>query len=62
MSPKKVLKRIFNDVGDLSDKGFIDVGCGKGYAVKMAHRAGFERSGGVQQVFVQYLPIKSEDR
>ena len=46
MSPNKVLRRIFNDVGNLSDKGFIDIGCGKGYAVKMAHRAGFRISGG----------------
>lgn len=53
MSPKKVLKRVFKDVGDVHDKGFIDIGCGKGFAVKMAHKAGFKLSGGVE--YNQYL-------
>lgn len=48
MSPKKVLKRIFKDVDEVENKGFIDIGCGKGYAIKMAHKAGFKRSGGVE--------------
>lgn len=52
MSPKKVLKRIFNNEGDLSNKGFIDVGCGKGFA-KMAYKAGFRIVGGVE--YNQYL-------
>ena len=46
MSPRKVLKRIFDDIEDKSNKGFIDIGCGKGYAVKMARNAGFLRYGG----------------
>lgn len=48
MSPRKVLERLFNDVNDIENKGFIDIGCGKGYAVKMAYRAGFCKVGGVE--------------
>lgn len=48
MSPKKVLKRVFDDTEDLCNKGFIDIGCGKGYAVKMAAIRGFRRFGGVE--------------
>ena len=46
--PKKVLKRIFNDVSDIENKGFIDVGCGKCYAVTKAAKRGFKRYGGVE--------------
>lgn len=48
MSPKKVLKRVFNDIENIETKAFIDIGCGKGYAVKMAHRRGFRLSGGIE--------------
>ncbi len=46
--PKKVLKRIFADVTDIEKKGFMDVGCGKGYAVTMAAKKGFRIAGGVE--------------
>lgn len=46
--PKKVLKRIFADITDIEEKAFIDVGCGKGYAVVMAARRGFGVAGGVE--------------
>lgn len=48
MSPKKVLKRIFDDTENIPDKSFIDVGCGKGYAVKEAAKKGFKTSGGIE--------------
>lgn len=46
--PDKVLKRIFADVEDKENKGFIDVGCGKCYAVTKAAQHGFRHSGGVE--------------
>ena len=46
--PKKVLKRIFNDIENIKDKSFIDVGCGKGYAVTRAAQRGFKMVGGVE--------------
>lgn len=48
MSPKKVLKRIFADTENIHEKGFIDIGSGKGYVIKMAAREGFRISGGVE--------------
>ena len=48
MSPTKVLKRIFADTENIQEKGFIDIGSGKGYAIKMASREGFRISGGVE--------------
>ena len=48
MSPNKVLRRVFEDIDDIPEKGFIDVGSGKGYAVKMAAKEGFRISGGVE--------------
>ena len=46
--PNKVLKRIFSDIKRIEDKCFIDVGCGKGYAVTKAAQQGFKYSGGVE--------------
>lgn len=48
MSPRKVLKRLFDDTENISEKGFIDIGCGKGYAVKTASLAGFKLTGGCE--------------
>lgn len=48
MSPRKVLKRIFKDTENIEEKGFIDIGSGKGYAVKLASRAGFRLGGGAE--------------
>lgn len=48
MSPRKVLKRIFNDIDNKNEKGFIDIGCGKGYAIKCAFNEGFKISGGIE--------------
>lgn len=44
--PDKVLRRIFADVKDIENKNFIDVGCGKCYAVTKAAQKGFKRYGG----------------
>lgn len=46
--PKKVLKRVFADVPNVEEKSFIDVGCGKGYAVTLAAKHGFRIAGGVE--------------
>ncbi len=46
--PNKVLKRIFNDIDDIENKAFIDVGCGKCYAVTKAGQRGFKQYGGVE--------------
>lgn len=46
--PDKILKRIFADVENIGDKGFIDVGCGKCYAVTRAAQKGFRLYGGVE--------------
>lgn len=46
--PKKVLRRIFKDVSNIENKAFIDVGCGKCYAVTNAAKIGFKRYGGVE--------------
>ena len=48
MVPVKVMKRIIADCGDVKRLGFIDVGCGKGFAIKKAHEAGFNVVGGVE--------------
>jgi len=52
--PNKVLKRIFADVDNLKDKSFIDVGCGKCYAVVKAGQKGFKKYGGVEYSRVLY--------
>lgn len=52
--PNKVLKRIFTDVQNYEDKGFIDVGCGKCYAVTKAAQYGFKRYGGIEYTKVLY--------
>ncbi|MDE6946347.1 MAG: hypothetical protein K2P14_04090 [Anaeroplasmataceae bacterium] len=46
--PDKILRRIFADVKDIENKSFIDVGCGKCYAVTKAAQKGFKRYGGVE--------------
>lgn len=46
--PDKVLKRIFADINNIKDKGFLDVGCGKCYAVTRAAQNGFRLYGGVE--------------
>jgi len=52
--PMKVLKRIFRDVDNAETKGFIDVGCGKCYAVTKAAQHGFKISGGVEYTKALY--------
>ena len=52
--PDKVLKRIFADVQNIENKGFIDVGCGKCYAVTRAAQCGFKRYGGVEYTKILY--------
>lgn len=47
-APNKVLKRVFCDISDISGKGFIDVGCGKGYVVSKAGRYPFQKVGGIE--------------
>lgn len=47
-APRKVLKRIFDDLGDASGKSFIDVGCGKGYVITIAGKYPFEKAGDVE--------------
>lgn len=47
-SPKRILKRVFDDI-DFSDRhSFIDMGCGKGYVMACASKYPFERLGGVE--------------
>lgn len=52
--PDKVLRRIFADVKDIQSKSFIDVGCGKCYAVTKAAKQGFKRYGGVEYTKLLY--------
>lgn len=52
--PKKILRRIFADVQDKERKAFLDVGCGKGYAVAQAAKSGFRASGGVEYTQILY--------
>ena len=47
-TPKKVLRRVFNDFPEKNDKAFVDVGCGKGYVVSQAIKAGFKYGGGIE--------------
>lgn len=47
-TPKKIFKRIKNDLGDISNSAFFDVGCGKGYAIKLARKIGFKVAGGIE--------------
>lgn len=48
MSPNKVMKKVFSEIDDASETGFIDIGCGKGYVVKKAAKKGFKIFGGVE--------------
>lgn len=52
--PYKILKRIFADVQCIENKAFIDVGCGKCYAVTKAAQCGFNRYGGVEYTKLLY--------
>lgn len=47
-TPKKILNRVFNDFSEKDNKSFIDVGCGKGFVVSQASKAGFKYAGGVE--------------
>ena len=46
--PDKVLKRVFSDVEGIGSKRFLDIGCGKGYAVTKAAQSGFLAAGGLE--------------
>lgn len=45
-SPKKVLKRVFDDIDFSKPHSFIDMGCGKGYVMVCASEYPFEKVGG----------------
>lgn len=47
-SPKKVLKRVFDEIDFSVPHGFLDMGCGKGYVMLCAAEYPFERVGGVE--------------
>lgn len=47
-SPKKVLKRVFDEIDFSMPHGFLDMGCGKGYVMLCAAEYPFERIGGVE--------------
>lgn len=47
-SPKKVLKRVFEDIDFNEPHGFIDMGCGKGYVMTCAAEYSFRGVGGVE--------------
>lgn len=46
-SPKKVLKRIFEEIDFTEKHNFIDMGCGKGYVMAKAAEYPFEKVGGL---------------
>lgn len=46
--PRKILRRIFNDIPEIGTKSFFDVGCGKGYSITVAAKKGFKNSGGIE--------------
>ncbi len=52
--PAKVLRRIFSDVKNIESKRFLDVGCGKCYAVTKAAQYGFKQYGGVEYTKLLY--------
>lgn len=52
--PSKILNRIFDDIEGIEEKAFLDVGCGKCYAVTKAAQKGFKISGGVEYSKVLY--------
>lgn len=47
-SPKRVLKRVFDDIDFSVRHSFIDMGCGKGYVIACAAEYPFEDVGGVE--------------
>lgn len=47
-SPKKVLRRVFDDLDFSKKHSFLDMGCGKGYVTAYAAKYPFERIGGVE--------------
>ena len=47
-SPKKVLKRIFEEIDFTEKHNFIDMGCGKGYVMAKEAEYPFEKVGGVE--------------
>lgn len=46
--PQKVLKRILADIEEPKKYAFMDVGCGKGYAISFAAKHGFIKAGGIE--------------
>ena len=59
-SPKKVLKRIFDEIDFSEQHSFIDMGCGKGYVMTVASEYPFDKigGGGVHQGIMRYLSEK----
>lgn len=47
-SPKKVLKKFFDEIDFSTPHGFIDMGCGKGYVMTIASEYPFKQIGGVE--------------
>lgn len=47
-SPRKVLKRIFDDIDFKENHCFVDMGCGKGYVMTVAHEYPFDKICGVE--------------
>ncbi|MBR5407082.1 MAG: class I SAM-dependent methyltransferase [Lachnospiraceae bacterium] len=47
-SPKKVLRRVFDDIDFSEPHGFCDMGCGKGYVMICASEYPFKNIGGVE--------------
>lgn len=47
-SPRKVLKRIFEEIDFAKEHGFLDLGCGKGYVMAEACKYPFKSVGGVE--------------
>lgn len=45
---KRVLKKVFDDIDFDKQHGFMDMGCGKGYVLKLAWRYPFSIVGGVE--------------
>ncbi|MEY8334642.1 hypothetical protein AALB53_16280 [Lachnospiraceae bacterium 47-T17] len=56
-SPRKILKRIFEEIDFSQAHGFMDLGCGKGYVLAEADKYPFTRLGGgrVHKRAVRYL-------
>lgn len=47
-SPKKVLRRVFDDIEFSKPHSFIDLGCGKGYVMVCAAEYPFKHVGGIE--------------